>query len=150
MNNLTQDTVEGSELVEQTFAFWFKDSGHIRTPFPDYIRPELKKKATDRFFNWVDNLNKEAKDELNDEMIGEKFEEIIFETASNLVKTEDERITILYPFLPRLGDNILDPEGNNGEITDRSIQKDGDTTYLEVKTKGEDGKEWKTRFELPV
>jgi len=41
---------------------------------------------------------------LNDESIGEKFEKIIFETATKLIKTEDERITIVYPFLPRLKD----------------------------------------------
>ena len=39
--------VEKSQLVEQTFDFWFnnKDS-HIRSPFPEYIRPDLKRIAT--------------------------------------------------------------------------------------------------------
>ena len=40
--------------------------------------------------------------ELNDEAIAEKFEEIIFEAALPMILTEDERISILYPFLPRL------------------------------------------------
>ena len=34
-------------------------------------------------------------DELNDEIIAEKFEEALFEEASKLVITEDEHVTIL-------------------------------------------------------
>ena len=103
---MQNNTIETSELIEQTFHFWFNDSNHIRSPFPNYIQNELKELAINKFSTWINNLKSEAEKEINDEIIGEKFEEIIFETAIPLVKTEDEKITILYPFLPRIQDKI--------------------------------------------
>ena len=66
------------------------------------------------------------------------------------MKTEDEKITILYPFLPRLEDSIKDQEGRNGIIVDRSIKKQEDKSFLEVKLIRDDGSDWVTQFELPV
>ena len=151
MKELDSSTVESSELVEQTFKFWFTDNGHIRSPFPTYIQNELKVLATERFYEWVNGLRPEAKDELNDEAVGEKFEEIIFETATTLIKTEDERITILYPFLPRLGDALKDENGNESTIVDRAITKEGDTNLLKVFCENTNGGEkWTTTFPLPI
>lgn len=151
MKELDINTVESSELVEQTFHFWFNDNGHIRSPFPEYIRPELKRMATEKFYLWANSLTDKAKDELNDEMVGERFEEIIFETASNIVQTEEERITILYPFLPRGGDQLMNENGESGLVVDRYIKKDGDHNFLWVKCENkENGENWKTSFELPV
>lgn len=151
MKELDSTTIESSELVEQTFLFWLNDHGHIRSPFPTYIHGELKQKATERFYDWVNSLQPEAKDELNDEAVGEKFEEFIFETATTLIKTEDERITILYPFLPRLGDALSNEEGEASEIVDRLIVKEGDTSLLKVTcAKKSDGEKWSTTFTLPI
>jgi len=150
MRELEIDTVESSELVEQTFKFWFSDNEHIRSPFPNYIHSELKIKATDLFFQWAKGINPEAKDELNDEMIGEKFEEIIFETALSLIKTEDERITILYPFLPRLDDKIKSDSGADSKIIDRELTKESDHSFMKVKMKDlNSDTESETKFELP-
>ena len=151
MKVLELNTVESSELVDQTFHFWFNDNDHIRSPFPSYIRDELKVKAVERFHKWADSLKPEAKDELNDEMVGEKFEEIIFETATNLVKTEDEKTTLLYPFLPRVGDVINDQEGAESKVLDRGLIKNGDDSFLKVYLEKIESKEkWETKFELPV
>ncbi len=154
MNILQPNTIESSELVEQTFNFWFSDNEHIRSPFPDYIRPILKEKAVNSFFKWVSGLNPKAKEEVNDEMIAERFEEIIFETALELVITDDEKITIQYPFLPRLGDEITNKENDIQVISciiDRSILKDIDTPYLKLKLEKNISKDiWETRFELPL
>lgn len=151
MKTLELNTVESSELVEQTFRFWFSDQGHIRSPFPDYIRPALKQQATERFFDWASGVNPKAKDELSDEMIGEKFEELIFETASNLIKTEDERITILYPFLPRIGDQLTGEGSAQSKVVDRCLLKEEDHSYLKVMMEQIDtGEKWDTKFELPV
>ena len=73
MKELEPNTLESSELVEQTFNFWFTDNEHIRSPFPIYIRPILKEKAVNSFFKWVSELNPKAKEEVNDEIIAEKF-----------------------------------------------------------------------------
>ena len=153
MKALEPNTVESSELVEQTFTFWFSDNEHIRSPFPEYIRPILKEKAVEDFFKWVSNLNPEAKEEVNDEMIAEKFEEIIFEAAMGLVHTEDEKITIQYPFLPRVDDEISNNEEDAqlSKIIDRALIKEGDTKFLKVKLENSsDQQVWETKFELPL
>lgn len=153
MKALEPNTVESSELVEQTFTFWFSDNEHIRSPFPEYIRPILKEKAVEDFFKWVSNLNPKAKEEVNDEMIAEKFEEIIFEAAMGLVHTEDEKITIQYPFLPRMDDEISNNEEDAqlSKIIDRTLTKEGDTQFLKVKLENvSDQQVWETKFELPL
>jgi len=156
MKELTANTVESSELVEQTFKFWFADNEHIRSPFPLYIQPMLKENATEIFFKWAEGLNAKAKDEVNDTIVGEKFEEIIFEEATKLVKTEDERITILYPFLPRLDDIIKgSQDGKNEEeentVVGRSLTKEGDSSYMKVVLEKTDtNARWETKFELPA
>lgn len=152
MKALEPNTVESSELVEQTFTFWFSDNEHIRSPFPEYIRPILKEKAVEDFFKWVSNLNPKAKEEVNDEMIAEKFEEIIFEAAMGLVHTEDEKITIQYPFLPRVDDEIRNNEEDIqiSKIIDRTLTKEGDTKFLKVKLENVSNQQvWETKFELP-
>ncbi len=154
MKELDPTTVESSELVEQTFEFWFREKDHIRSPFPEYIRPALKEESVARFFEWAHSLDPKASEEVNDTIIGEKFEEIIFETALGLVLTEDEKITINYPFMPRIGDEINNKQMDDKEksfITDRSIMKDGDQLFLKLKLEKQDSKEvWETTFELPV
>ena len=151
---LDQQTVQSSELVEQTFDFWFNGKEHIRSPFPEYIRPELEIKATKSFFEWAGSLDKAANEEVDDEFIGEKFEEIIFETALTLVLTEDEKITIKYPFMPRIGDeNNTDMNGVPGRnvIIGRTLVKEGDHLFLRVKLETAANKEiWETKFELPL
>jgi len=154
MKELEEGSIESSELVEQTFNFWFSDNEHIRSPFPDYIRPVLKDNSIKGFYNWVSKLNPKAKEEVNDEIISEKFEEIIFENALKLVLTDDEKITIQYPFLPRLNDEISNSE-NMGEgksiVIDRTLYKDGDHSFLKVvMEKISTKKLWETKFELPV
>ncbi|MCB0429088.1 MAG: hypothetical protein H6585_03030 [Flavobacteriales bacterium] len=151
---LDPTSIESSELVEETFDFWFRDREHIRSPFPEYIQPKLKQASIERFFSWTSKLQDEAEKEITDYMIGERFEEILFETALELVQTEDEKLTIYYPFMPRIGDVIEASDENNGKagtICDRSILKEGDRTFMKVviDTKTENSK-WETRFEIPA
>ena len=147
------DKYRDSEFIEETFKFWFTDSDHIRSPFPTYIQQDLERNATELFLDWLQHLKTGAEKEVNDEIVAEKFEELIFETASGLVMTEDEKITILYPFLPRLDDKLKDNEkdGQESNIVNRAIIKDGDATYLKVTLKRLDNEEvWETEFELPA
>ena len=153
MIELSPVSIESSELIEETFKFWFKDNDHVRTPFPTYIRHDLQEQSVAKFFEWASNLHEKAKDEVNEEVIAEKFEEIIFETATQLVMTEDEKLTIEYPFLPRLEDVLYeDVENKAGEsvLTDRIKITEGDTQYMQVILEKIDTKEkWETKFELP-
>ena len=151
MNKETESVVENG-MIEAALNFWFNDSGHIRSPFPFYIRETLKEKSSAKFSDWTSKISERAKKEINDEIIAEKFEEILFEVASELVLTEDEKLTILYPFMPRIGDVINPKETPNGEskIIGRARLRRGDDSFLKVKLKTIDsGKEWITEFELP-
>ena len=151
MNLLNHNSIESSELVTETFKFWFNTNNHIRSPFPEYIHLGLKTLAIDKFFKWSSGLNPKAKDDVNDEIIAEKFEEIIFETALGLVHTEDEIITINFPFLPRLNDKITGASGNESIITDRNLVNEGDSKFLWVKLiDTTTNMSWETKFELPA
>ena len=144
--------VESSELVEQTFEFWFNNKDqHIRSPFPEYIRPDLRRVATKSFHKWINNLSDGAEKEVNDDVIAEKFEEIIFEEGLKLVLTEDEKISINYPFLPRVDDLInLNNDLEKSKVIDRSIVKEEDRVFLAVTLeKAANEERWETRFELP-
>lgn len=144
-----------SDLTDAALQFWYNDHKHIRSPFPKYIRDELKNISVKRFSKWIESLTKKAEKDVNDEIVAEKFEEILFEEALKLVLTEDEKITILYPFLPRIGDKSVMTDSTNQSterlIIDRVIVKEGEISFLKViyqdadsDTKGE------TRFELPI
>ncbi len=143
-----------NEMIEAAFNFWFNEQGHIRSPFPHYIREALRNQSLDKFFDWTGKISDRAKEEINDEIVAEKFEEILFETAAELVKTQDERLTILYPFMPRIGD-IIEPKvagDKNGQsvVIDRTHLKRDDHSYLKVKLKSTDTENvWETEFELP-
>ncbi|MBL6663334.1 MAG: hypothetical protein ISP71_04435 [Flavobacteriales bacterium] len=148
---ISKDMVDG-QLVEQTLSFWFNNEDlQIRSPFPEYIRPDLKRTATQAFYVWLNGLSEGAEKELNDEMIGEKFEEILFEEGLKLVHTEDEKISINYPFLPRLSDVInANDESEKSVIIDRSVVKEDDVVFLLIKLeKVSDKTVWETKFELP-
>lgn len=148
--NILDNKVEESKMIQAACDFWFNDHEHIRSPFPEYVRAKSKAEAISSFSNWVNNLLPEAQDEMNDEMIAEKFEETLFEKAAALVITEDERITILYPFLPRVGD-IVNDDKKDGIVSDRHIYEEKDHKFLKVKLKSKDVDEnWETSFELPL
>ena len=146
--------IDESDLVEAALNFWFKGHEHIRSPFPLYIQDQLKKDVTEKFNKWTANISDKAKKEVNDEIVAEKFEEMLFETAVGLVVTEDEKLTILYPFMPRIGDVMKPSEENKiqeeSTVTDRHHLKRGDHAFLKIKFKSlRSEKEWETEFELP-
>lgn len=148
MSNNEQTTIIDSDFIEQAFNFWFNDQDHIRSPFPSYIHSPLKSLTLEKFSKWINEIHPDAKEEFNDEMIAEKFEEILFETAIPLIKTEDEKITILYPFLPRVDDKTI-KDGIENIIIDRYLKTEGDFKSLELTCLNPATNEkWKTSFDL--
>jgi len=140
------------EFFEEAFKFWFNDNEHIRTPFPDKIQPELREKATRVFMDWVFELSKEEKLKLEQEEIAEVFEMILFNQAIEMVEDEDQKITICYPFLPRLGDVVEAEVRGASKVVERKIDiKDNEKKYMKVKLMSEvSGQGWETEFELPA
>lgn len=84
----------GNDFFETSLNFWFNDNEHIRTPFPETIRPEVKEKSFRVFMEWVFELSEDEKSKLENEEIAETFEMILFNQAMELVNSEDEKITI--------------------------------------------------------
>lgn len=143
-----------AEMFEATFNFWFNDEKHIRSPFPLYIRDSLTKISIEKFLEWTTQIKDDAKKDLNDEILAEKFEEIIFENALKLVLTEDEKLTIKYPFLLRIDDRIfvkgVNEEEKESKVIDRFVIKKDDNVFLKVKLQNlSSGEKWETEFELP-
>lgn len=150
----TKEQLANSEMIQQTFVFWFADHSHVRSPFPFYIQEAVKDLAIEAFHAWMGKLNPKANEEINEEIAQEKFEEVLFQQASALVKTDDEVLTLRFPFLPRVGDTI-DGEGIEDRSGENIVQKrylitEGRDEFMEVKAKNTtSGNTWETRFELP-
>ena len=150
----TADTLqlEGSEMMSAALDYWFADQGHVRTPFPVRIQAALRPIAIEKFGKWLKGLNEKAKTEVNDEILAEKFEEVLFESALGMVSDEEERITLLYPFLPRPGDQVTAPDAASGSlstVTSRKLTSEGDLKFMELHLQEAGGREWSTQFQLP-
>ena len=142
------------DMIKAAFEFWFSNSEHIRSPFPYYIHDKLQLDATFEFLEWSAKISEKAKKEINDEILAEKFEEIIFEHALKMVLTEDEKLTIRYPFMLRIGDIIKTKEGTEDKsestVLDRWYVKRDDFAFMKVKLKNNDSAEiWEREFGLP-
>ncbi len=153
-NKLNLQNYIEPEMVEAAFEFWFKDYNHVRSPFPFYIRENLRLASIDKFLSWSHQISDKAKKEINDEILAEKFEEIIFELAFDMVLTEDEKLTIRYPFMLRIGDTIkikdVPDDKAKGKVIDRWCLKRSDFAFMKVKVENiATGEIWETEFELP-
>lgn len=138
------------EMIDVSLEFWFKDHDDIRSPFPDYIKSDLKVAATTKFVEWANKLTAEAKKEINDEILLERFEEILFEEALTMVISEDEKITVKYPFMLRIGDHVAKGDKPASEVVERQIVLDNDTSYMKIIfSELEGGAVWDSSFELP-
>ena len=99
---------------------------------------------------WADNLGEQAKKEINDEILLERFEEILFEEGSKLVHTDDEKLTIKYPFMMRIDDLVNDEKHPESKVIKREIINENDTYFFNVTLlEVESGKTWSTKFEVP-
>jgi len=141
-------------MISASLEYWYTDHEHVRSPFPEFMRKPLATEAASKMLSWTNQLNDEAKKELSQEMLAEKFEELLFDTALGFAQSEDEKITIRYPFMLRVGDPINsvsdDVVVGEGKIISRSIQKESDSVFLEVIVESiGSGEISSSRFELP-
>ncbi|CAN5247474.1 hypothetical protein BH09BAC5_BH09BAC5_05770 [soil metagenome] len=142
-------------MISSALDYWFSDNEHIRSPFPESIRKKLAEDATLAMIKWAAPITDAAKKEFNEEMIAERFEEILFEIAYNMVTDEDQKITIKYPFMPRVGDVItkkdsVESSSADGIILKRKTEKRGDHVFLIVEHAEEgNGTIMLDEFELP-
>lgn len=154
------DEFRDEGFFEASFRFWFDDEGERESPFPPSIRDSLKVLARDRFLEFLNELEERVEEEdlseeehpanYDEKMLVEKFEEFLFGLAMKMVESEEERITLSYPFMPRPGEQVEEKDGAGlSRIKSRKIVREGDDKFMEVQCEREDGSEWSTRFELP-
>ena len=137
------------EMVDVSIDFWFNSKDEIRSPFPDYIKRDLIDTALLKFIEWNKKITDEARKEINDEILAERFEEILFEEAYKMVITDDEKITIKYPFMLRIDDLTKSENGIESKVIARKIKDNEDTSFLHVTLEETiSGKKWETSFEL--
>jgi hypothetical protein len=140
------------KFIEPGFEYWFTNHEHIRSPFPSLIRKKLKEKTTEIFFEWIDGLKETELSLIKENEFVEMFETILFNEAMKLVENEDQQLTISYPFLPRLGDQVNHSLHGKGNIISRKeiISKENKKFFdLSVFSK-EKGQTWEAQFELPA
>ena len=154
---ITNEDIAQSAIMNNLFDFWFNNREHIRSPFPDYIQSTVKSKTIERAAKWLSNLKESDKEKVTEGDISDKLESILFQEGLKSVKTEDEKITLLYPFLPRINDLVMgnsfsDKNLPTGEYTviARSLLKEGKQDFMKIIIKhNETGKRWETKVELP-
>lgn len=152
-NNTLPSNIE-LEMITAAFDFWYSNNDHIRSPFPNYIQEELKLNATKKFLDWNAKISDKAKKDINDDILAEKLEEIIFDLAINMVITEDEKLTIRYPFMLRVGDIIkvkdVPEDIAESSVIKRYYEKRNDNAFMRVQLQNiRSGEKWETEFELP-
>src|SRR5574343_918715 len=137
-----QDYIDG-EMVKVSIDYWFRDHDNVRSPFPDYIKSDLKGNAVKKFLIWSEKLTPDSKKEINDEILIERFEEILFEEALKMVMSEDEKITIKYPFIFRVGDKVAKGEKPESTVVARELTSENNTPFLKITFEEiESGNKW--------
>ena len=143
------EVLRQSPMFAGAIEFWFIGNGHLRSPFRPEWREKVTEQSAEQFRAWLAKLDDHASQSVNDVIMSEKLEETIFGCAMELTTDEEQRLTILYPFLPRPGDPI-DNGGAASRVVGRSIVKEGEDRFMEVRAvPNGGGTEWTTRFELP-
>lgn len=149
---IKQQDFLGMDFFESSFNFWFKDNEQIRTPFPEKIQADLRELTSKIFVEYILELSDEEKSKLENEEIAEVFEMFLFNQALGLVEDEEQKITICYPFLPRVGDVVDDKSRGSSIVFERQIDlKENNKKYLKLNLKSESASvKWETEFELPA
>jgi hypothetical protein len=139
-----------SRFIEPGFEYWFTDHQHVRSPFTKDIKETTRTRTTTIFLEWVEGLTEEELKTMKEEEFIEMFETILFNEAIKLVEDEDQRLTITYPFMPRIGDIVKHKENGNGKVIDRKeVVTKENKKMLELSISSEEtGVVWKTEFEL--
>jgi hypothetical protein len=150
-NNSKTRKIISEKFIDPGFEYWFTNHEHIRSPFPTAIRVDLKEKTSVIFFEWIDGLKKTELNAMKDDEFAEMFETILFNEAMKLVEDEDMKLTIAYPFLPRLGDQVNHGQHGKGTVTVRKeiISKDNKKLFELSVLSQQTGQTWETQFELP-
>lgn len=148
------DNDRKNALVEVGCAFWFNDSEQVRSPFPESIQPEVKRRAQTEFLDWLDNLEDGGADVVNDDELVSVFEGFLFGEALKMVGEDnpDQALSLHFPFMPRIGDLVNDEARGESRIMERKVEsKEDNQPFMVVVLQAVNSKEtWQTEFVLPT
>jgi hypothetical protein len=150
---LNLQTSVTQEFIDNAFKYWFTDDEQGRSPFPDNIQEELGVRTFRKFMEWVFEEEEHNRFPYFEQLIP-VFVEIIYEEAFALAETNDEKLTIVYPQLPRVGEWVYVREKETdpkkvGQIMSREIITKEGKEYCRFMLKSEDGREeWGEVVEL--
>lgn len=140
---------EIESMISSMVQFWYEGKEDIRCPFPLEIQSSLIEMSCQKALAWFDKLSPEEHNKLKLDQVVEHLESLIFEEALKLVSHEDDKITIQYPFMPRIGDQIKNQDKPESKVVKREIVCIKEVMYLQIDFKSLQSKEkWTTRFEL--
>ncbi len=139
-------------MLSKGFEYWFTDREEVRSPFPEGIQEELRRKTSQKFSEWINTLGKEGASQLEETEMVEMFEMFLFNVGLSLTTDPDQRITITYPFMPRCGDKVDDTKHGLSEVCRREIlEKEEEKRQLRLVLTTKSGtKTWQTEFDLPA
>lgn len=142
------------DLVEAACTFWFHDNDRVRSPFPARIHRELKRCARKAFLEWLTQLEATDRSDLTDDELASQFELVLFREAQALVGEDDTDLllTLLHPFMPRVGDTVDDATRGPSRVTDRKLeQRDDDKLYMILSMVADTtDASWQTDFLIPT
>lgn len=90
---------------DAAFRYWLEDHEALRSPFPAYMRELLQEHTFCHFMGWM--FQQPNPTVLTAEAVSEAFGTIIQTVGQALARTDDDRLTIQAPGLPRVGDTAL-------------------------------------------
>ncbi len=137
-------------LSEVALNYWFSDHEQVRSPFPKEISPALRKNSIRLFADWLSEQKDEEFEDMEEEFLVEMFEAFLFSEALNLVEDEEQRLTIIFPFMPRPGDKVNHKDFGEGIVKGRKeILSKENRKLLELTLENQEtGQTFKTEFEL--
>ena len=148
---IKDQTFISDEFLDGGYDFWFTDNEQQRSPFAKEIQEQLRKDSFRLFMEWVYELTQEEKKEMKDEDLREMFEIILFNEGMKLAVSDEEKLTITYPFMPRIGDMVNDEKMGKSKVKSRTIVKEDKNNMMMITLQTADGSaEWETKFELPA
>ncbi len=140
------------ELIDSACGFWFNDHDHVRSPFPKAIRAQLKENAQHAYLHWLRNLTDTDRADVTDDELVTVFEQLLFAAAIELVGDDDDEqvMTIHYPFMPRVGDQVNDARYGPSTVVKRELKQNDDdqlcmVVFLDSATTGDT---WQTEFSI--
>lgn len=146
---LKQQTLIGKNFIEPAFRFWFEDREGFRSPFPPEIQAEIFDATLRLLMEWSFALSDADRRSLSGRKMSDKLTEILFQVGLSLARSDEDRLSIRCPDLPRIGDHVDIKGRKPGTVAQRRlVERDGHLwAHITVRI-GNGADFWDTEFDL--